>query len=96
MTNKKWKVVFTNQAIKEFSKLGPQAQKRVEKFIDNKLLKHDDPKIFGKLLTGPLVGDWSFRVGDYRMICEVHDHILTIYTVHIGHRREVYQKATVH
>lgn len=96
MSDKKWRIAFSDHAAKELSRLDHQTQKRIEKFIDNKLLKHEDPKVFGKKLKGPLSGDWSFRIGDYRMICDVQDHLLTIYTLHIAHRREVYQKVSIH
>jgi len=34
---------------------------------------------------------WRIRVGDYRVICEIHDRILQIIVVAIRHRREVYR-----
>lgn len=35
-------------------------------------------------------GLWSFRVGDYRIICDVQDDDRIIAVLRIGHRREVY------
>jgi mRNA interferase RelE/StbE len=34
---------------------------------------------------------WRIRVGDYRVIYEIHDRVLQIIVVTIGHRREVYR-----
>jgi mRNA interferase RelE/StbE len=34
---------------------------------------------------------WRIRVGDYRVIYEIHDRILQIIVVTVGHRREVYR-----
>lgn len=34
---------------------------------------------------------WRVRVGDYRVIYEIHDDVLTVYVVALGHRREVYR-----
>jgi mRNA interferase RelE/StbE len=34
---------------------------------------------------------WWIRVGDYRVIYEIHDRVLQIIIVTIGHRREVYR-----
>jgi len=34
---------------------------------------------------------WRIRVGDYRVIYEVHDRVLQIIVIRIGHRREIYR-----
>jgi mRNA interferase RelE/StbE len=34
---------------------------------------------------------WRVRVGDYRMIYEIHDRELVVIVITIGHRREVYR-----
>ena len=33
---------------------------------------------------------WRIRVGDYRVIYEIHDRILKIIVITVGHRREIY------
>lgn len=34
---------------------------------------------------------WRIRVGDYRVIYEIADEIVTVTVVEIGHRREIYR-----
>ena len=34
---------------------------------------------------------WRIRIGDYRVIYEIHDRILQILVVTVGHRREIYR-----
>ena len=34
---------------------------------------------------------WRIRVGDYRVIYEIHDKVLQVIVVTVGHRREVYR-----
>lgn len=34
---------------------------------------------------------WRIRVGDYRMIYEIHDRVLQVILICVGHRREVYR-----
>lgn len=34
---------------------------------------------------------WRIRIGDYRVIYEIHDKILQVIVVTVGHRREVYR-----
>ena len=34
---------------------------------------------------------WRIRVGDYRVIYEIHDRVLHIIVITVGHRREIYR-----
>ena len=34
---------------------------------------------------------WRIRVGDYRVIYEIHDRVLQIILITVGHRREIYR-----
>jgi mRNA interferase RelE/StbE len=34
---------------------------------------------------------WRIRVGDYRVIYEIHDRILQVIVITVGHRREIYR-----
>ena len=34
---------------------------------------------------------WRIRVGDYRVIYEIHDRELQVLVVTVGHRREIYR-----
>jgi mRNA interferase RelE/StbE len=34
---------------------------------------------------------WRIRVGDYRIIYEIHGQVLLVIVVDIGHRREIYR-----
>ena len=48
----------------------------------------------GKKLVGG-DGEWRVRTGDYRIIYEIHDHVLLILVVAIGQRRDIYGAADV-
>ena len=50
-----------------------------------------DPRTVGKALTGPLGTLWRYRVGDFRLICEIQDGAARILVLRIEHRREVYR-----
>lgn len=49
----------------------------------------DDPRAHGKGLTANKSGEWRYRVGDYRILCEIRDQDLVVLAIEIGHRREV-------
>ena len=50
------------------------------------------PQIFGKSLKGNKAGLWRYRIGNYRLICEIIDNKLIILVLTVGHRWEIYKK----
>lgn len=86
-----WSLKFTDKANKDFKNLDSEMYRRVTNFIDTSLLKADNPRLLGKQLSGNLKEFWSYRIGDYRLICEIMDHKLTILAVRIAHRSKVYK-----
>ena len=80
---------FTSLALKQISKLPKDVQKRILKKLDyycqqNNILKYAD------FLTDTKLGDFRFRIGDYRVVFDVEGEVLLILSV--GHRREIYKK----
>ena len=71
------------------------AQKRILKFLYERLLAsrdpNFDPRALGKALVGEMQGLWRYRVGDYRLICRIEDRAVTILVLEVGHRREIYR-----
>ena len=35
-------------------------------------------------------GQWRYRIGDYRVICDIQDEKVIVLVLEIGHRREIY------
>lgn len=54
----------------------------------DEIAKLEDPRVRGKSLTGV----WRYRVGDYRILCDIDDGRLVILVVDLAHRREVYKR----
>lgn len=86
-----WRVETTNRFSKEFKKLDHYTQKIIKGWVVKNLQNTTDPRTHGKQLTGNLSGLWRYRIGDYRLICQLQDERLTVLTLSIGHRREVYR-----
>ena len=86
-----WKIELSETAGKQLAKLDKDEAKRIMKFLRQRLTVIDNPRSTGKALTGALGGLWRYRVGDYRLICEIQDGVLCILVVKIGNRREVYK-----
>lgn len=45
----------------------------------------------GKKLKSTLKGDYSLRVGSYRIIYAIHNKKLIIYIIDLGYRRDIYK-----
>ena len=85
-----WRIELSNSAEASLSRLDSTIQQRIGKFFD-RLVTRPNPRSLGKALTGPLGVYWSYRVGDYRVLCDIHDNVLVVEVIRIGHRREVYR-----
>ncbi|MBI2752091.1 MAG: type II toxin-antitoxin system RelE/ParE family toxin [Betaproteobacteria bacterium] len=86
-----WRVEFLPAADKAFGKLDRQHQRRIQKFIETRLQTANDPHDLGEGYTGPLKGYWKYRIGDYRLVCDIQDRTQTILVVAIGDRKDVYR-----
>ena len=87
-----WRIEFHPQAERELSKLDRVAARRVLRFLRDRVAVLEDPRSLGEALKGPEVGRfWKYRVGNYRLICDIRDQRVTILVVRIGHRRDVYR-----
>ena len=84
------KIIIQPNAKKQLKNLDFTIQKRIAKFIDN-LDGLENPRIKGKSLAGNLSGFWRYRVGDYRIICDIVDNEITIYILDISHRSKSYK-----
>ncbi len=86
-----WAIEITEGAKKELDKLGHVEAKRILNFLVTKLASSENPRLPGSALQGARLGSyWRYRVGDYRIICDIQDNRLVVVVVRVGHRREVY------
>lgn len=84
-----WRVEFTRPAAQQFAKLDANTQRDISDYLD-RLLLAADPLTFGKPLVGDLGGFWRYRVGKYRLICDIQAQCLLIEVIRIGKRDQVY------
>lgn len=87
----KWQIDFSPKAFKQLRKLDKVTQEHINRFL-LRLLASDDPRSSGKQLSANLSRYWRYRVGKYRLICEIHDQEITIEVITIGKRDSIYDK----
>lgn len=86
----KWSVEFDPEAEKELARIDKQQARRILKYLSERIETEEDPRRFGDPLRSNLAGLWKYRIGDYRVICEIRDQVLCVLVVRIGHRKAVY------
>ena len=86
-----WRIEISRTAEKQITKLDHEAQSAILRFLRDKLAVAQNPRQWGKPLRGDKVGLWRYRVGDYRIICELQDKLNRILVLYIGHRKDVYR-----
>ena len=84
-----WTINYSDRALKSLRKMDKQNARRIVDFMDLRIAVAADPRQSGKPLKGELGEFWRYRVGDYRILCEIRDDELVILAATIGHRREV-------
>ena len=83
-----YRVSFNAHAARSFRRLPKSIQARLKPEID---ALRDNPRPFGSEKLSGLEDTYRIRVGDYRILYEVHDRVLLVLVVETGHRREVYR-----
>jgi mRNA interferase RelE/StbE len=86
-----WRIEITRTAEKQIQKLSRGAQESIIQFLRARVRTADNPRQLGKPLHGDKGGLWRYRVGDYRLICDIRDERITILVVRVGHRKDVYR-----
>lgn len=86
-----WRVEFDDAAAKELRNLDRQAQSDILRYFRERIATDEDPRRFGKPLSGELAGLWRYRMRDYRMICNIEGEKLIVLIVRVSHRKDVYE-----
>ncbi len=85
-----WTVEFDSAADKDFKKIDPGQKQRIIKYLKKKIATENDPRRFGDSLSRNLTGLWKYRIGDYRVICEIQEEKIVVLVLRVGHRSKVY------
>lgn len=86
----RYRVVFSNTALKQLKKLDRPIQKAIKTIVDEILSVHPE---CGKPLQYDLKGHRRIRYMDYRIIYRIEFEITenTVFIIAIGHRKDIYE-----
>lgn len=79
---------FTSKGRKDIKKLSPEIAERIIKKLDY-FVSTSNPLSYADHLTNYEIGNYRFRIGDYRVIFDIYEDKIVI--LKIGHRREIYK-----
>lgn len=87
-----WKVEFIDKALDDLKRLDRKDADRIVVFLQTRIEGAENPRRIGEPLDGSSFrGFWRYRVGDYRVICNIDDQSVKVLVMKIGHRRDVYR-----
>lgn len=85
-------IEFDPDALKDLRKLDKPIQIRLVGFLRTRVSSLTNPRDIGEALSGQRLGSyWKYRVGDWRIICDIQDQKILVRVLRIGNRREVYR-----
>lgn len=89
-----WTIELHPEAAKQLKKLAkkdPVTARRITSTL-RELAELDDPRDRAKPMTGPLVGLWRYRVGDWRIVVDIHHARYVVIALDIDHRSTIYKR----
>ena len=86
----KYKVLFSEKAKKQLKKLDKHIYSLIIGWLEKNIDGSENPRIHGKGLVENKSGQWRYRIGDYRIICEIKDEEVIVLVLEVGHRKSIY------
>ena len=86
-----FRVEYSKAALKQLKKMDRFDARLIISWIGKNLEGCEDPRAYGKGLTANRSGEWRYRVGNYRILCNIQDEVLVIEVFAVGHRSSVYR-----
>jgi mRNA interferase RelE/StbE len=87
-----WRVEVSETARKDIRSLDRQVQTTIVKFLRERVAEPENPRHIGKALKGDKRDLWRYRVGDYRIICDIQDIVVIVLVLRVRHRKEAYRR----
>jgi len=86
-----WSLRYSRRAEKQLAKLDPGIRRIIVSWLHTNIDGCADPRALGKRLSANHADKWRYRVGDYRVLCDLQDEELIVLAIEIGHRRTIYR-----
>ena len=83
----KYRLVYTRRAERDIKRLESNTKDRIGKAL---IRYSEEPLRFAETLSDSILGEYRFRIGDYRVIFDIEGNEIIV--LRVGHRREIYRR----
>jgi mRNA interferase RelE/StbE len=87
-----WRLHYSDKARKQLQKLDSTKRAIILSWMDKNIDGCENPRNHGKGLVSNHSGEWRYRIGDFRVLCEIKDNRLIVLAFNIEHRSKVYKR----
>lgn len=84
-----FRIEWSDRAVRQLDRFDRQRARAIVRYMAERVQGAESPRSLGRPLRGE--GLWRYRVGDYRVLCQIRDDVMVVLVVEVGHRREVYR-----
>ncbi len=82
-----YQLIYTKSASKDIQKLDVVAKRKIKNKIEGYTQK---PLFYAKKLNKSALGDYRWRIGNYRVVFDLDGQKIVI--LRVGHRKEIYRR----
>jgi mRNA interferase RelE/StbE len=82
-------LVYSDQARKQLKKLDALVRNIILSWMNKHIAGCDNPRAHGKGLTANRSNQWRYRIGNYRLLCDIQDDRLVVLALNVKHRSQV-------
>jgi mRNA interferase RelE/StbE len=84
----RYTVRWSPKALKELADLENRLSQRIQNAVATLA---ENPRPIKCIKLSGCENEWRIRIGDYRVVYEIHDDQIIVLVVGVGHRREIYR-----
>jgi mRNA interferase RelE/StbE len=84
-------IEITRTAEKQIKRLNRSSSKVHRSFSARAGKNRRESETMGKPLHRDKPGLWRYRIGDYRLICDIQDEQIAVLVLEVAHRKNVYR-----
>lgn len=84
----RYAIQWSPKAVKELADLDNAIIRRIRTAVATLA---DNPHPIKSLKLSGSTNQWRIRIGDYRVVYEIHDDRLIVLVIRVGHRKEIYR-----
>ena len=89
----KWQLEYSDKARTQLRKLDAVQRTIILSWLKKNIDGCENPRLHGKGLVADHSGEWRYRIGSYRVLCEIQDAKLVVLAFNIKHRSKIYRKS---